>query len=189
MPANQTENDNEIEGLISKIARGCESALSKLYDKTSGLVYGLIRKMLSENEEAEEVALDVYMQIWNNAVTYKSDKSKPLTWIMMMTRSRSIDKLRSGSKRRTLEKPLYDSVLDTSNNPESDSLESQNKVIIKNALSQLNDNERTAIELAYFHGYTQSEIAAEMNHPLGTVKSWIRIGMKKLRSIIIKNKS
>ena len=188
MPSEKSDNNKEIAGLISKISRGCESALSALYDKTSALVYGLIRRMLSEKEEAEEVALDVYMQIWDKATSYKSERGKPLTWILMLTRSRSIDKIRSGSKRRSLEQPLYEGVLATTNNPEIQSLDAENKKLIKNALLELSENERKAIELAYFQGLSQSEIANEMNHPLGTVKSWIRHGMKKLRDHLIKNK-
>ena len=142
---------------------------------------------MSDKGEAEEVVLDVYMQIWDKANSYTSKRGKPLSWILMLSRSRTIDRIRAGSKRRSLEQPFFESVVDSSNTPEDSSIADENLKIIKDALSELSDNQKTAIELAYFHGLSQSEIAAKMNHPLGTVKSWIRLGMQKLREILIKN--
>jgi len=186
IPDKYTEDEREISQLIISISRGNEESLERLYERTSSLVFGLILKILSDRQEAEEVLADVYLQIWEKASTYGPSRSKPVSWILMISRSRSIDKLRSGSKRRSLTQEIDDSFTDKDNNPETNSIADEKRTIIQKAMKELSDNQKEAIELAYYFGMSQSEIAQEMDQPLGTVKSWIRFGMKKLREQIKK---
>lgn len=176
-----TEDERELSQLIVNISRGEEESLEILYDRTSSLVFGLVLKILSNRQEAEEVLADVFLQIWDKAATYDPSRSKPASWILMISRSRSIDKLRSGSKRRSLTEQIDNTTPDSKNDPEENSIAYEKRSMIQNAMKELSDNQKEAIELAYYFGMSQSEIAKEMDQPLGTVKSWIRFGMMKLR--------
>ncbi len=186
IPEKFTEQERSLSNLILRVSRGDEKSLEELYDKTSSIVFGLILKILSDRQEAEEVLGDIYMQIWERSSTYDPSLSKPVSWILMITRSRSIDKVRAGSKRRSLSDPLDNAVADSGDDPEKNSIIDEKRKIIRNALSELDDNQKKAIELAYYFGMSQSEIAEELNKPLGTVKSWIRFGMRRLRDKLTK---
>lgn len=182
IPGRFTEDEKELSRLIVEISGGDERSLEKLYERTSSLVFGLLLRILSDRQEAEEVLGDVYLQVWEKSRTYQPSLSKPATWILMIARSRAIDKIRSGAKRKEVSSELHENIPSPGNNPEKNSIFGEKRVLIRNALSELNENQKKAIELAYFFGMSQSEIAEEMGKPLGTVKSWIRYGMKTLRN-------
>jgi RNA polymerase sigma-70 factor (ECF subfamily) len=173
--------EQELAELLSKIARGCESALGRLYDKTISQVYGLAAKILLSHDEADEVSLDVFNQVWQRSTEYSPDRGSPSAWLITLTRSRAIDKLRSGKKRKFLRDPLPDDVPDHSGPPDEETETRQKRELIESALSELPASQRRSIELAYFHGMSQTEISVHMNEPLGTVKSWMRAGMARLR--------
>ena len=180
-----SDHERDLAMLISKIAKGCESALKKLYDTTISQVYGLAYKILSNNPDADEVALDVFKQIWKKALDYEPGRGTPSAWLITMTRSRAIDRIRSDNKRRTTNKPLMGDSLDHAPLPDETSDVREKRELIDKALSELTPEQRQSIELAYFKGLSQSEISRQMNEPLGTVKSWMRTGMIKLREILI----
>lgn len=179
-----SEKEQDLAGLISSISDRSESALSSFYDYTSRWVFGLALRILADVAEAEEVTLEVYMQVWDKAVDYDPKRSTPSAWLLMLTRSRAIDRLRSNAKRNNMEESLE---IDPSNSiaePEETILFVEKSRIIQNALSKLTPQQRKSIELAYFYGLTQTEISSRLGQPLGTVKSWIRLGMIKLREIL-----
>jgi RNA polymerase sigma-70 factor (ECF subfamily) len=176
--------EHELRELISKISRGCESALGKLYDKMISHVFGLALKILRSQTEADEVTIDVFKQIWDKARDYTPDRGTPSAWLITLTRSRAIDKLRSDMKRRSLQDPLHDDLPSDIDPPDETAETREKRALIEKALSELTPKQRESIELAYFHGLTQTEISARMNEPLGTVKSWMRAGMIRLREII-----
>ena len=173
--------EHELRELISKISRGCESALGKLYDKMISHVFGLALKILRSQTEADEVTIDVFKQIWDKARDYTPDRGTPSAWLITLTRSRAIDKLRSDMKRRSLQDPLHDDLPSDIDPPDETAETREKRALIEKALSELTPKQRESIELAYFHGLTQTEISARMNEPLGTVKSWMRAGMIRLR--------
>lgn len=179
-----SDTERDLALLISKIAKGCESALKKLYDNTISQVYGLAYKIVSNKPDADEVALDVFKQIWNKAPDYQPDRGSPSAWLITVTRSRAIDKIRSDTKRRTTNEALLNDSEDNSPLPDETSSVREKRELIDKALSELSPQQRRSIELAYFKGLSQSEISKEMNEPLGTVKSWIRTGMMRLRDIL-----
>ncbi len=176
--------DQNTARLISRVGEGNESSLSELYNSTSRLVYGLAFRILADVTEAEEVTIEVYMQVWNKAVEYDPGRSTPLSWLLMLTRSRAIDRLRSGSKRGRIEDSLEVDVPSSEINPEEATLVAQRRNLVRDALSKLTPQQRNAIELAYFYGLSQSEIAVKLGQPVGTVKSWMRFGMIKLRELL-----
>lgn len=180
-----SEAERDLAMLISKIARGCESALKKLYANTISQVYGLAYKILSNKPDADEVAMDVFKQIWNKAPDYEPGRGSPSAWLITVTRSRAIDKIRSDTKRRTTNEPLLTDTVDNNPLPDESTLVREKRDRIERALSELTPKQRESIELAYFKGLSQSEISKQMNEPLGTIKSWMRSGMLKLKEILI----
>jgi len=181
---NLSDAERDLAMLISKIAKGCESALKKLYDNTISQVYGLAYKIVSNKPDADEVALDVFKQIWNKAPDYEPGRGSPSAWLITVTRSRAIDKIRSDTKRRTTNEALLNDSIDDSPLPDETSSVREKRALIDKALSELSPKQRESIELAYFRGLSQSEISKEMNEPLGTVKSWMRSGMMRLKDIL-----
>jgi len=172
------------EEFISEIARGSEDAFSALYDESNWLVYSLALKILNDQSDAEEVTLDVFKYVWSNASSYDSKRSNPSTWLVMIARSRSIDKLRS----RKIQDQSYDlleyEMADPDNSTDSETLQSENRKIILDALSELNNKQRKVVELAYFYQYSQSEIADMTDMPIGSVKSTVRLATEKLKKTL-----
>jgi RNA polymerase sigma-70 factor, ECF subfamily len=171
-------------GWVRDAANGDQSALAKLYDSTNRTVYGLILRIVSNTHTAEEVLLDVYLQIWRRAETYSSSKGTVLAWLFTIARSRAIDALRSRASRESGQQdPLETATaaVDRSPNPEENSAISQRRQYVQQRLAELPADQREAIELAFFGGLSHSEIAETLKQPLGTVKTRVRLGMAHLR--------
>lgn len=169
---------------ISKAAKGSEDAFSALYDESNWLVYSLALKVLNDQEDAEEVTLDVFKYVWANASNYNSGRSNPSTWLVMLTRSRAIDKLRARKAQSQSYDLLEYEMADPDSAADSDTLDSQNRKIILDALSELNEKQRKVVELAYFYQYSQSEIADMLEMPIGSVKSTVRLATEKLKKTL-----
>jgi RNA polymerase sigma-70 factor (ECF subfamily) len=172
---------------IRQIATGDQDALGELYDGTNHLVYGLALRILGDPGEAEEVSLDVYEQVWRQARDFSLQRGTPLVWLTMLTRSRAIDRLRVAKRQRHREESLdeVDAFISTTATPEEDAMTSERRQLVQMALGDLKPEQREAIELAYFQGLSQSEIAEHLGQPLGTVKTRIRLGMMKLREWLL----
>jgi len=172
--------------LLGHVADGDQSALTRLYDATSRLVFGLVVRILSDRSAAEEVLLDVYTQVWRQASTYDSKRGAPLAWIMTIARSRAIDRLRSGKQEQLHKEPLDNvgELRSKAQSPEEATEISERQKIVRAALDTLSAEQREVIELAYFSGLSHSEIALRLGQPLGTVKTRTRLGMMKLRELL-----
>ncbi len=133
--------------------------------------------------QAEEITIEVYMQVWRKAMDYDASRSTPSAWLFMLTHSRAIDGLRSDTQRNKLEESLEVNILTPAANPEETALIVEQRKLVQDALAKLT-LQRNAIELAYFSGLSQSEIANRLRQPVGTVKSWIRLGMIKLHELL-----
>jgi RNA polymerase sigma-70 factor, ECF subfamily len=173
----------DFAALIRQIAAGDQQAITALYDGTSKLVFGLVLRILGDRSVAEEVLFDVYTQVWRQAARYDPARGGPLGWITTIARSRAIDRLRS-------DKPLQqeDELSDTTasretsaSSPETNAALAEMREIVRGALDLLSAEQREIIELAYYSGMTQTEIAAHLALPLGTVKTRTRLAMMKLR--------
>lgn len=176
----------ELAGLIRRSAAGDQTALAALYDATNRMVYGLAVRILGDPADAEEVTLDVYTQAWRQASRYDADRGDAVTWLLTLTHSRAIDRLRSRSGPRRREQTLEENAefVDASVDPETASTVSQRAAFVREAVATLSDEQREVIELAYFEGLTHVEIAERIGQPLGTAKSRIRLGMAKLRKVL-----
>jgi RNA polymerase sigma-70 factor (ECF subfamily) len=178
------DRNSRWEEFISQAAKGSEDAFSALYDESNWLVYSLALKVLNDQEDAEEVTLDVFKYVWANASNYNSDRSNPSTWLVMLTRSRAIDKLRTRKAQSQSYDLLEYEMADPDSAADSDTLHSQNRKIILDALSELNEKQRKVVELAYFYQYSQSEIADMLEMPIGSVKSTVRLATEKLKKTL-----
>lgn len=172
--------------LLEKIACGDQQALAELYDRFSGLLMALARRILGGDGEAEEILQEVFLQVWKQAGRYDSGRSSVSTWLVLITRSRSIDRLRSQQvKDRTLgqlrqEKP------DRHTSPEGPRsvLYGERRRRLREEMARLPNEQREVLELAFYRGMTQSEIADTTGIPLGTVKTRTLLAMKKLRKAL-----
>ena len=182
----RSAQEEEWKRLIARTAEGDQTALAMFYDRTSPQVFGLVLKILNNREAAEEVTLDVYTQVWRQAHTYDQTRGAPGAWLMMLARTRAIDRFRAGAAEHGRIEPL-DAVTLFANDgeaPDRNVEGEERRRYVQLALDMLTAEQRQAISLAYFYGLSQSEIAAKLQIPLGTVKTRIRLGMIKLREAL-----
>jgi RNA polymerase sigma-70 factor, ECF subfamily len=168
-----------LAGLLGQVARKNERALAELYDRTSRLVYGLALRMVREQSAAEDIVQEVYMQVWRRGDTFDPARGTALSWMVTITRSRALDRLRSSKALESHENKGEE--LDTFRGPAPDPEHDERIQLVRRFLSQIPTDQRTVIELAFFHGLTHSEIASQTGLPLGTIKSRIRYGLMELR--------
>lgn len=168
--------------LVGKVAQGDHDAFSELYDATSSVVYGIAVRFLRDPSLAEDIALEVYLQIWRCSGSYSLDRGTVISWVVTICRSRAIDWLRSAQGRRSRSAELVDGTIpDPRQDPEESCLTTQRTTVVRACLEQLPSEQRRLIYLAYFSALSQTEIAEHVGLPLGTVKSRIRLGMARLR--------
>ena len=175
--------------LFEEIAKKKTLAFSAFYDRHSSRLYGLALKMLKVQTLAEDVLQDLFLYIWQNAEKFDKSRGEPLGWLMILCRNRCIDKLRAKEKRARRSGSISEDVLQkVASNESKDPLETvhynEMRRIVASALEQLPEEQRLLIEMAYFRGLSQSEIAQELHIPLGTVKTRVRLGMQKLKGLI-----
>ena len=167
--------------LVVAIGRFDESALKELYDRHGGAVFALARRLLNSRTLAEEVAQEIFLRLWNRPERFDPDRGTLRAFLLADTHGRSIDLLRSEAARRERETKEGRLKPEPAFNLESEVLANVQAETVRNALAELSEGERNAIELAYFGGYTYREVAEQLGEPAGTVKSRIRTGMKRLR--------
>jgi RNA polymerase sigma-70 factor (ECF subfamily) len=186
MLAMSMNQNREWPDLIAKTARGDQEAFSRLYDQSSPQIYGLILRMINDPQVAEEVTMDVYAQVWKQAQSYDVNRGTPMGWLVAIARTRAIDQLRSGKLKRTSMTGMEDIARVASDRatPEEQSSARQRAEIVREALASLPFEQRQSLILAYFDGYSQSEISVKLGLPLGTIKTRIRLGMMKLRDVL-----
>ena len=176
--------------LLKAVARGDEQALAQLYDSYRLILFGLLVRILNSREEAEDVLQEVFLQVWRRARDFDETRGKPFTWLVTLARSRAIDRLRSlGARDRVAQASVREAAEEVSD-AARDTFRSEQRALVTSALSQLPEEQKRPLVLAYFDGLTQSEIAAKLGAPLGTVKTRMRAGMIKLRELLTgKNES
>ncbi len=171
--------------LVERLAIGDESALAALYDRYASLVLGFLVRMVGAGGEAEEVLQEVFLQAWRQAGRYRRELSSPRGWLLMLARSRALDRLKSAQASRRREEAVRVEEPHAVAPVGSDRLESdERRRQVRSALSELPPGQRQAIELAFFEGLSHTEIAARLGAPLGTVKSRVLLGMRKLRLLL-----
>jgi len=176
----------ETSALITRIAAGDRDAFSRFYDLLAPTAFGLIRRVLRDPEAAAEVLQEVFWQVWREAPRYDPKRGSPEAWLVMRAKTRAIDRLRSIRRRdRTFVAPVDESVAQSNDGPaENPAVVAEDRGLVQMALAQLPEPQRRVIELAFFEGLTQSEIATRLGEPLGTVKTRARLGLERLRGAL-----
>ena len=168
--------------LMAAVARGDEAAFGELYDRMSRLVYGVVRKVVRDPSQSEEVAQEVFVEVWRTATRFEAGRGSVGTWVLTMAHRRAIDRVRSEQASRDRTERVghrervrpFDEVAETVET----SFEHQQ---VRAALDHLTDLQREAVELAFYGGYTYREVAELLDAPLGTVKTRMRDGLIRLR--------
>ena len=176
------------EKLVSLIAQSHEQALAQLYDRYNRLIFSLSLAIVNDRESAEEITLDVFMRVWQKAGTYRAEQAKVSTWLTHIARHHSIDVLRRRAARLDQSAVHWeDAIRNTESSlpsPQESAELSLRRARIQAALARLPAEQKQALFLAYFGGYTQSQIAEILSQPLGTIKTRLRLAMQKLREFL-----
>ena len=180
------------EALIARLAAGDTAALSLLYDRYAGAVYSLVARIVGDRQVAEDLLQEVFVRVWQRAGTFQGARGKPLTWVLGIAHNLAIDEVRR-RRRRPLEADDRDeegqlialqALPSVDSDPSDLAWERLRREQIVAALAQLPEAQRILIELAYFEGYTQSQLAARLGEPLGTIKTRMRLAAQKLRELL-----
>lgn len=177
--------------LMAAIAAGKKDALSVLFDRHAGLVMSLCLRICRDHHIAEEVLMDVFHEAWRRADRYDPSRANPRTYLTTLARSRAIDRLRSTKAslpKDVASQPIEDLLpslsMPESSDPSASSETAEQAVFVRSLLMSLDDNQRKAIELAYYYGLSHSEIAEKLGKPLGTIKTHVRQGLIQLRDAL-----
>ena len=174
--------------LIKLIAQSRNDAINELYERYNRLVFSVAFAIVGDQSVAEEITLDVFVQVWQRAASYRPELAKVSTWLIAITRHHAIDILRWQRSRQEGNSVNWEDIA-LQDGPRIHNLEEQiegtlKKEQVRKAVAQLPEEQREALALAYFKGYTQSQISAALKQPLGTIKTRIRLAMQKLRKLL-----
>lgn len=183
-----------LETLIAATAGGDKLAFRQLYQETSSHLFALLLRMLKRRDWAEEALQDSLLKVWRKSETYDSGKGSPSTWLFTIARHRALDLLRQKRPEDSMtitndedgSSTVMD-VIDEDENPEARAMEGEGMGRLERCMKGLLTQERKSVMLAYYEGYTHPELASALDAPLGTVKSWVRRGLTKLRSCLEAN--
>jgi RNA polymerase sigma-70 factor (ECF subfamily) len=177
--------------LVLRMAQGDERALGQLYDRFGSVMYAVAFRVVGQPADAEEVVMEGFSQAWREAPRFDQARGSVAAWLTMMTRSRALDLIRSQSRRERItdtaarEEPVSGPAMSAGfPSPGATVLDDERKKAVSAAMAALSPPQRQAIELAYYEGLSQSEIAERLKEPLGTVKTRMRLGMQKLREAL-----
>jgi RNA polymerase sigma-70 factor (ECF subfamily) len=176
-----------LEPLLAAVARGDQAAFAELYALTSPRLFAVLLRILKRNDWAEDALQDCYMRVWRRSESYAPDRGAPLAWLVTIARYRALDVLRArghqpgdAEPEDITELPL----VDAGPRPEDHAQQSEGLERLRDCLRGLSDEQRRSVLLAYYEGYTHSELADRLATPLGTVKSWVRRGLTQLRTCL-----
>ena len=178
-----TTGDVPGNDLVTRLAARDMDAAAELYDRHAAQIYALARRIVRNDGDAEDVVQEVFSQAWRTADRYESRRGSVLGWLLMMTRTRAIDKIRAKHSRPDVDGVALPDSIQAIDVPAPDRLVAAEEAgRVRDALLSLPDPQRTALELAYYEGLTQSEIADRLAEPLGTIKTRMRTALSVLRT-------
>lgn len=174
------------EALVALVARGDEPALAELYDRVSRVAYGLALRVVRDERLAEDAVQEGFLAAWRTAAAFRAERGKASTWLLTLVHRRAVDLVRREERRRS--DPLPDELPAQPGQPGETTEEAAwlryERERVQSALAKLPDVQREAIELAYYGGYSQSELAERLGVPLGTIKSRMFAGLARLRELL-----
>jgi len=183
---NADHPDAKLIALLERIALKDQAALKSLYDECAGKLYGLALRVVSQREFAEDVLQEAFLNIWRSAPDYSASLSPPMAWMGLIVRSRALDLLRRRAAERThltqeIDEALADTLEGDSPTPLDTAQASEQAWALNQCLGRLESKQREVVNLAYMRDLSHSELANQLQLPLGTVKTWIRRGLDQLR--------
>ena len=175
--------------VLARVAKGDIRAFDQLYEQTSPILYALAVRVLNNRDDAAELLQEVYVEAWRKVDRYEGQRGSPMAWLVTLTRSRAIDRLRAGASRardvsRGTDEQTVQRVRSGAPDPFDDYADRELRVLVESALSELPAAQQQAVELAFYEGLTHTEIAARLKEPIGTIKTRIKLGMNKLRTAL-----
>jgi RNA polymerase sigma factor (sigma-70 family) len=170
------------EALLEAVARSDEAALAELYDRFGRIAYGLALRVLRDSALAEDAVQDAFLNVWRSAGRFQAGRAKASTWVLTFVHRRAVDLVRREQRRRTEREEAAPEPAGPG--ADEDAARRAKREIVQAALSRLPQDQRQAIELAYYGGYTQSELAERLGEPLGTIKSRMFTGLQRLRALL-----
>ena len=170
------------EALVALVARGDETALAELYDRIGGVAYGVAYRVLRDEALAEDAVQEAFLGLWRTAGSFIPERAKASTWLLTLVHRRAVDLVRREQRRRA--ESLEEAVEPTVESAEGDAWLRLERERVQAALAQLPDQQREAIELAYYGGFTQSQLAERLGQPIGTIKSRMFSGLARLRELL-----
>jgi RNA polymerase sigma factor (sigma-70 family) len=175
----------QLAAAINRVAAGDQAALRLVYAETSAKLFGVCLRILGERSEAEDVLQEVYLTVWRKAASFEESVASPITWLVAIARNRSIDRLRAGgASRASLPIEAAAEVPDPGLSAVERLEIGEDQARLRDCLHELEERQSVAIRSAFIDGFTYDELAAKANVPLGTMKSWIRRGLLKLRACL-----
>jgi RNA polymerase sigma-70 factor, ECF subfamily len=173
------------EALVALVARGDEDALAELYDRVGRIAYGLALRILRDDRHAEDAVQEAFLQVWRSAATFRPERAKASTWVLTLVHRRAVDLVRREERRQV--DPLTDdagAAVEAAEQTDEAAWLRFERERVQTALKQLPDLQREALELAYYGGFSQSELAQRLGVPLGTIKSRMFSGLARLRELL-----
>lgn len=170
--------------LLAQVSLGDRNAFAQLYQQTSAKLFAISLRITQQEALSEEALQDAFVTVWQRAAQFDPDKAQAITWIGTIVRNRSIDLLRHNRKQNFQDDLDDDSLVDHQPTPDLLAISQEQAQAVHLCLGELNAQQQTAIKLAYLHGYTRAEIARHQNVPVGSVKTWIHRGVKKMKACL-----
>jgi RNA polymerase sigma factor (sigma-70 family) len=170
------------EALLALASRSDEAALGELYDRYGRVAYGLALRVLRDRALAEDAVQEAFLAVWRSAGSFLAEQGKPSTWILTLVHRRAVDLVRREERRRA--EPLDELAQPTGEATDEEAWLRAQRQVVQEALRKLPADQREALELAYYGGFTQSELAERLGQPLGTIKSRMFTGLKRLRELL-----
>ncbi|HLW73480.1 MAG TPA: sigma-70 family RNA polymerase sigma factor [Gammaproteobacteria bacterium] len=187
-PAELQDRNRRLTDLLHAIAQGRQAAFQELYQLVSPQLFAVLLRILKRKDLAEEALQDALLSVWRNAASYTAEKGAPMTWLVSICRYRALDMLRRTRREVSLD-PMLDAEADegealsglADDAADTAFVSKAEERALEDCMRRLNDNQRKSIRLAYVDGCTHEEIAASLESPVGTVKSWVRRGLESLK--------
>lgn len=188
----RVDEDEQLRDLLAAVALGNRAAFRSLYDMTSAKLFGFALRVLPKEELAEEAVQDAFVSIWHGAASYQAHLAAPLTWMATIVRNKALD-----SRRRELarigagqfDQDLVDGLEAATADPQAQAGLSRDAAALARCMNTLAGRQRQAIGMAFLHDLSHCEVAAQLSQPIGTVKSWIRRGLDRLRDCLTRQEA
>ena len=195
--ADWTERSHDLSRLLARAGLGDRAAFATLYERTSSHLFAVVLRIQRDRSQAEDILQEVYVNVWRSASSFDAAQSQPLTWLTSIARNRAIDSLRrmqaqpqarvagaAAEGRDSEDEDVYDTVADEAPGPLDLLSRAAETRSLMACMERLSATQRQSVALAFFHGLSHAEIAAQMRQPLGTIKSWVRRSLAALKSCL-----